>query len=140
MDELDAMRRYRQLLRQDVPVPPLDVVAQVVASLDLNAEQITSDIATVQTYADAWSLAAGLDDAEWELDSARKVLGALERQFAVCILLDRAKDRGGLDQGLDGQVTVAGNRVAVLETKAAEAREAGKTRAGILSDSPELVG
>ena len=140
MNELDAMHRYRQLLRQDVPVPPLDVVAQVVASLDLNAEQITSDIATVQTYADAWSLAAGLDDAEWELDSARKVLGALERQFAVRILLDRAKDRGGLDQGLDGQVTVAGNRVAVLETKAAEAREAGKTRAGILSDSPELVG
>ena len=138
MNELDAMRRYRQLLRQDVPVPPLDVVAQVVASLDLSAEQIGKDIATVKNHAAAQCVHAGLADLEHERGLARRVYRDLDRQLAARVLLHQSKGATSVDRELEGQVSRAANRTAELSRKVDVAQAAKATMDGIEEEFGEL--
>ena len=138
MNELDAMSRYRQLLRQDVPVPPLDVVAQVVASLDLSAEQIGKDIATVKNHAAAQCVHAGLADLEHERGLARRVYRDLDRQLAARVLLHQSKGATSVDRELEGQVSRAANRTAELSRKVDVAQAAKATMDGIEQEFGEL--
>ena len=139
MDNNDATLRYRRLLHQEGPAPPVDVVAQVVAVLDLTTEQIKKDVATVQRYVEAEPLAAGLADIKYELSSARNDHHHLDKQLATRTLLDQAKGSVSLDQGLEGRATDARNRVAQLENEVRVAQEAGEAMAAIEQEFLELL-
>ena len=139
MDKNDAMVRYRRCLHQEGPAPPADVVAQVVASLDLDTEKIKADIATVRRYREAQRVRVGLADIKHELASARKVYLDLNRQLATRTLCDQSSASMTLDAGLEGQVTTARNRVAQLENKVRVAQEAGEELAAIEEEFPELL-
>ena len=138
MEKNDAMFTYRRLLHQAAPTPGADVVSEVVASLDLSAEQIGKDIATVKNHAAAQCVHAGLADLEHELGLARRVYRDLDRQLAARVLLHQSKGATSVDRELEGQVSRAANRTAELSRKVDVAQAAKATMVAIEQEFGEL--
>ena len=138
MEKNDAMLKYRRLLHRAAPTPGADVVSEVVVSLDLSAEQIRKDIATVKNHTAAQCVHARLADLEHELGLARRVHRDLDRQVAARVLLHQAKGLTSVDQGLEGQLLHAANRTAELSRKVDAAQEAKAMMDGIERESAEL--